>query len=305
VSKLTPAERMAVLSDEWALARAARHDVGAALDLAAGFGQERTPQVMQSLAGILSSAAANLTTPSTREPFRAWVRKLLSPSLDELGMAARQGDTDDMKLLRVTLMGLLGGTARDPQVLARARAIVQEELATPASIESTLLSLAVGLAALEGDSRLYDQYLARSRAAVNPEDRERFLYGLTSFTNPALVTRTFDLALSADVRSQDAQLVIASLIANRNAADQVWKLVRERWDEIQKKTGGSVGNTAIVSALGGSCDAGRADEIETFFASHKVPDAERTLQQSLESLRSCARFAVAQRPNLTAWLNRQ
>ncbi|HVJ26029.1 MAG TPA: M1 family metallopeptidase [Vicinamibacterales bacterium] len=302
VPKLTPVERMAVLSDEWALARASHHDVGATLDLAAGFGQERTPQVMQGLAGILSSAAANLTTEATKAPFRAWIRELVSPSLEELGMTPQSTDTDDMKLLRATLMGLLGGAARDERVLARARAIVKEELAKPASVDPTLLSLAVDLAAIEGDSVLYDQYLARSRAAVSPEERERYLYGLTSFTNTALVKRTFDLALSSDVRSQDAQLVIGSLLANRDAADQVWTLVRERWDEIQKKTGESVGNTNLVSALGRACRAGRADEIEKFFATHKVPDAERTLQQSLESIRSCARFAESQGPNLAAWL---
>jgi puromycin-sensitive aminopeptidase len=37
VETLSPAERMAVLSDEWALVRAGRHDVGTVLDLAAGF----------------------------------------------------------------------------------------------------------------------------------------------------------------------------------------------------------------------------------------------------------------------------
>ena len=304
-SKLTPADRLAVLSDEWALVRASRHDVGTALDLAAGFSQERTPQVMQALAGILSSTATNLTTQATRGPFRAWIQELLSPALTELGMTPRPADTDDIKLLRATLMGLLGGAARDAQVLTRARAIVQEELAKPGSVESTLLSLAVPLAAIEGDAALYEQYLARSRAAVNPEERERYLYGLTSFTNPSLVARTIDLALSPDVRSQDAKLVIGQLLGNRDATDQAWKLVRERWDELQKKTGEFVGNTSIVGALGGSCDAGRAGEIEKFFATHKIPDAERTLQQSLESLRSCARFAAAQRPKLAAWLKAQ
>ena len=135
------------------------------------------------------------------------------------------------------------------------------------------------LAAIEGDAALYDRYLARSKAAVNPEERYQYLYALTAFANPDLVRRTMELALSPDVRSQDAKIVIANMIGNPDTRELAWELVRERWTEIQKKTGEFVGNTVIVGNLGAFCEAGRADEVERFFATHKVPDAERTLKQ--------------------------
>ena len=78
--------------------------------------------------------------------------------------------------------------------------------------------------------------------------------------------------------------------------------MRERWDEIQKKTGEFVGNTVIVGALSSFCDAGTAAEIKTFFTDHKVPDAERTLQQSLERINACARGVAVQGPKLAEWL---
>jgi aminopeptidase N len=302
VSKLAPAERMTLLSDEWALARAGRHSVAATLDLVSGFGGERSADVMESLAGVLAAAERNLTTPATRARFRAWIAKLFGPALTDVGMTARSSDTDETRSLRATLMQLLGGTAHDPQVLAKARDLVREELAKSGAIEPTLLDVTVDLAALEGDAALFDQYLARSRAAVNPDERYRFLYGLTAFTDPALVRRTMDLALSAEVRSQDTKLVIARMLANDGESRLAWTLVRERWPEIQKKTGEFVGNTVIVGALAAACDSRAADEIAAFFAASKVPDAERTLQQSLESIRSCARFSTAQRPNLAAWM---
>ena len=78
--------------------------------------------------------------------------------------------------------------------------------------------------------------------------------------------------------------------------------MRERWADIQKKTGEFVGNTIIVGALSSFCDAGTAAEIKTFFSTHKVPDAERTLQQSLERITACARTASVQGPKLAVWL---
>jgi aminopeptidase N len=302
IAELSPAERMVVLSDESALVRASRHDAGAMMDLASGFSAERNGDVIGTLSSILTGIDEDLVTAATRAPFRAWVAALLSPALADVGVTARSGDTDQSRAMRATLLAALGRTARRQDVLAAARDMVGEELKKRGSVEPTLLAVAVDLAAIEGDANLYDQYLAHSKAAVDPEERYRYLYGLTSFADPTLVRRTMELAISPEVRSQDAKIVIAQLLANADTRELAWDLLQQRWPEIQKKTGEFVGNTVIVGALGSFCNAGTADEIQKFFTANKVPDAERTLQQSIEGVRSCARFATAQRPKLAAWL---
>ena len=70
------------------------------------------------------------------------------------------------------------------------QSIVDAELATPKSTDPTVLDAAVTISASNGDTALYEKYLARSQAAVDPQDRYRFLYGLTSFPDPALIRRT-------------------------------------------------------------------------------------------------------------------
>jgi aminopeptidase N len=298
IGKLTPAERMVVLSDELALVRAGRHDVGAVLDLAAGFGAERTADVVGTLASVLAAVGGDLATGEAADPYRRWVARLVAPAWDAVGgMASRPSDSDDTKALRATLAKLLGRTARDPAVLASARELVQAELEKKGSVDPTLLNVVVELAAIGGDAALYDRYLARGQAATDPEERYQYLFALTQFTDPALVRRTMELALSPAVRSQDTKLVVANLLIN-NDRRVVWPLVREHWSEIQKKTGEFVGNVVIVGALAATCDGAQADEIEKFFAAHEVPDAERTLRQSLEAIRSCSRYVEAQRPKL-------
>jgi aminopeptidase N len=303
IAKLSPEERMLAISDEWEQVRAGRHDVGTVLDLAAGFASERTATVMQTLTSILAAVGEDVAADATRAGYRRWVAALLSPALTEIGITPRATDNDNIRSLRATLVSGLGGTAHDPSTLAAARDIVRGELDKPGSVEPTLLTVVVQLAAIEGDAALYDRYLARSKAAVNPEERYQYLYALTAFSNPELVRRTMDLAASADVRSQDAKIVIANMIGNPDTRELAWQLVRDRWTEIQKKTGEFVGNTVIVGNLGAFCDAARADEVERFFATHKVPDADRTLKQAIETVRSCDQFAHSQRPKLTQWLS--
>ena len=299
-----PAERMTLLSDEWALVRGGRHDVGSTLDLAGGFKGERNATVMATLVMTLRSIGTTLTTPDTRPPFQRWVGSLLLPALADVGWTPRAGDTDDTRTLRSIVAGALAQTARDPQVLAKAREIANQELDRPESTDPTLLDVVVSAAAIKGDALLYERYLARSRAAKDPEDRYRFLYGLTSFTDPSLVRRTMDFIVGPEVRSQDAKLLVAALLANRDARDLAWQLVQKYWDAIQKKTGEFVGNTVIVNALGNFCDARQQADVKAFFEKHPVPDAERTLQQTLERIGSCAALAEAQRPKLSEWLAR-
>ena len=302
IAKLTPAERMVVLSDELALVRAARHDVGALLDLVSGYGGERIVDVIETVASALGGVAHDVVITATRAAYQGWVAKLFAPALSEVGSNARPADSDETKALRAALVSMLGHTARDPQVLAKARELVLQELDKRGSVEPTLLDVSVSLAALQGDAALYERYLARSKAATDPEERYQFLGALTAFTDPALVRKTMDLALSPEVRSQDAKYQIAQMLSNPDSGGLAWDLVRARWAEIQKKTGEFVGNTVIVQALGGFCDAGKAAEIRAFFARNKVPDAERTLQQSLERIASCARLRQTQAPKLEAWL---
>jgi aminopeptidase N len=200
--------------------------------------------------------------------------------------------------LRATIVRTLGYTARDPEVLTRSRELVLAEMKKPGTVEPSLLGVVVNLAAIQGDAGLYDMYLAGAKAADDPEEKYRYLHALASFTDPALVRRTLEYILGPETRSQDAKLFLADLLTNASTNALAWQVLKERWAEVQKKTGEFVGNAVIVSALGAFCDARMRDDVKTFFDTHKVPDAERTLQQSLERIAACARLTETQAPKL-------
>ncbi|HEX6976547.1 MAG TPA: M1 family metallopeptidase [Vicinamibacterales bacterium] len=302
VGKLEASERIALLDDEWALVRAGRHDVGSFLDLASGFKAERNADVLETLAGTIGLIDRAATNDQTRPAYRAWVAQLLMPALQDLGWTAKPGEPEDAGAARATVIGTLGRVAHDPQVLAKARELALQELENPGSLQPEMVNVAVDLAALSGDQALYDKFLARSHAATDPEEKYRYLYALTSFREPSLVRRTMELILSPEVRNQDAKIFLAQMLGSLDTQHLAWELLQARWDDIQKKTGEFVGNTVIVGGLSAFCDAKTAAEVRQFFSTHKVPDAERTLQQSLERIDSCVALSTAQTPKLAAWL---
>jgi puromycin-sensitive aminopeptidase len=302
VDALAPAERIALLSDEWALVRAGRHEVGTFMDLAEGFRNERTPEVLETLLGRLGAIGETLTTDASRARYRAWVASLLKPAMQEIGWTSRPADTEERQSVRAALVSALGGTARDPETIQTARRMIDAHLDSNEPIDPTLLNAIVHVAALKGDRALYDKYLARSKQASDPEEHYRYLYALASFTDQDLVRRTMDFIVGPDVRSQDTAIFLARLLNNPDARPLAWQLLQARWDDLQKKSGQVFGSPLLIGSLGQFCDAQRQTEVAQFFSAHKVPEAERTLQQAEERISTCAQLAEAQSPKLAAWL---
>jgi aminopeptidase N len=300
VGKLTAGERLSLLSDEWAIVRAGHHHIGSWLDLADGFAGERDPDVMETLTSHLRSVD-DLTTSATRDAYRAWVRALLAPASTELGWTPAANEPAARRTLRAEVLMALGD-AGDPGVLQTARAKIDDLLRDPASIDPTLRTPIAYMAAVHGDAALYARYQAAYRSAEDPEERYRFLYGLTRFTDPALVRRTMEYALGPEVRTQDTKLLVASMIGHDDTRALAWQLLQQQWDDLQKKAGESTSNGSIVSAAGTFCDARAEQQVDQFFSAHPVPDAARRLQQARERIRSCVALRDAEAPHLSAWL---
>jgi ERAP1-like C-terminal domain len=157
------------------------------------------------------------------------------------------------------------------------------------------------LAASNGDPALYDQMMLRVRENQSPEQYYRYFYNLARFTDPALVQRTLDFAISPAVRSQDALNLIAAVMNTTTGANLGWKFVRSHWAQIEKIMGGY--NTGgIVATTGSFCDAGMRDEVKQFFTEHPVPAAERSLRQAQERVNYCIDLKQQQAPALASWL---
>ena len=104
------------------------------------------------------------------------------------------------------------------------------------------------------------------------------------------------------LRVQDTAAFLARAMGARAGCETVWPLIRERWDEVKKHMDAFGGPAALVSATSAFCDDAAAGEVEQFFKAHPFDGAERTLQQSLERIRSCAALKKAQQDKLSSWL---
>ena len=300
-TKLTPAERISLHNDIWASVRVGREPVGDYLAYAHGLQSDRNRAVIEDVLARLSYIGTYLVTDGDRGSYRAWLRQYLTPMVKEVGWEPKPGESDEQKTLRARLLASLGSDARDPDALAEARSIADKALSDPSSVDHELAGSALPVAALNGDSNFYDRLMAALKNPKSPEEYYAYFYTLPQFTDPKLLERTLDFAISPDVRSQDALGLVTNVLGNPDGQKLAWDFVKQHWPELEK-AGGPFASAQVVGATSSFCDAGMRDQVTEFFNAHKVAAAERTYKQSLERINNCVDLKTQQEPQLASWL---
>ncbi|MGA8489597.1 MAG: M1 family metallopeptidase [Terriglobales bacterium] len=298
---LTPAERIRLLSDIWASVRVSREPIGDYLAVAQGLQSDRTSEVLSEMISQLDYIGEHVVNDSDRESYDLWVRQLLTPAANAVGWAPKPGESADQDSLRSHLMHALGYTARDPEVEAVARKLTDEAMQNPSSADHELLFAALPIVARNGDSALYDSVLARVKSAKTPEEEYLYQRMLSRFSDPKLLERTLEYAISPAVRSQDSLMVISDVMRNPAGTKLAWDFVRAHWNQVEN-LGGAFGGGMIVQSTSSFCDAGMRDEVKDFFATHSAPASDRTLKQSLERINYCVDLKTQQGTHLASWL---
>jgi aminopeptidase N/puromycin-sensitive aminopeptidase len=300
-AKFSPAERITLEADIWASVRVGRGSVGDYLAFAQGLQSDRTRAVMQSVLGRFNYIGQYLVNENDRDSYRAWLRQYLTPIAKDVGWEPKPGESDEQKTLRAGLLNALGYDARDSETLAQARKIAERALNDPTSVDQDLATGAVGLAALNGDQSFYDRVMAELKSPKSPELYYMYFYTLPQFTDPKLLEKTLDYAISPDVRSQDALGLITSVMANPAGETLAWDFVLSHWDAVQK-VGGPFASAQVVGATSSFCDAHMRDQVADFYSAHKIEAAERTYRQSIERINNCVDLKTQQEPQLASWL---
>ena len=302
-SALTPAERLALVGNQWALVKAGKIPVAQFFSMLEGFRGEADRAVLGAITDRLHWMSGNLVEDSARPAFERFVSDFYEPYLEQLGWDPVAGESADDRLRRANVIGALGNLACSAEVESEARRRLDQYMQDRASLDPNLASIVVGLAGRRGNAALYERYLERKQsAAMDPEEEQRFLFGLTAFEEPSLVQRSLALTLTAEVRAQDRAHVLARLLGTRAARLAAWAFVRDGWEDL---TGGmdSMLQQNIVRGLAQVTPEPAAGEIRAFLQLRASDQTRETIAQAVEQLAIDAAVCIRLRPTLTAALN--
>jgi aminopeptidase N/puromycin-sensitive aminopeptidase len=240
-----------------------------------------------------------------RPRFEGFVRTLLRPQFDEVGLMAASDDTDDRRALRSAIVASLGTTGNDRDVIVGTRSLVDRALSGGAALDPTTADAILRVAASRGDGALFDALVAAAEHVRDPAEYHRYLGALAYFEDPPLVQRGLERALTDEIRIQDTSLYLKGFLANRATNARAWAFVKQHWATLLPKISTSGADAGLVASLSSFCDVTARDDIRSFFTTHRLPSAARALEQTIERINNCITLRETQRAVLAQWLEKE
>ncbi len=303
VKSLDPAERAGFLGDSWAETVSGALAIGGFMDNLEALRADKSRFVLQNECGLLKLLWDRLLEGAgERERFSAFTESFLSSHWTRLGWGSKKPGDSETELARASVLGALGAIAPGKTLGAQIEERLARYLEDPSSLNAALARPVLEISARRGDASLFETYQSKMLQASSPEERDEYLRAMAFFPDPALARRLLELALSADVRGQDAWKPVTALLANPKVQGEAWKFVAAHWPALRRKSG-EKGADRVISATSALWSPQWRSDVERFFTKpeNEVPSARRSLKQALEEIDLGVRVK-AQAPALAAWL---
>ncbi|MBC7794281.1 MAG: M1 family metallopeptidase, partial [Clostridia bacterium] len=216
---LTPAERMTLIEDQWALVRSGMQNIGTFLDVLVSFRGDTDHIVNRAIAGRLGSIHNAFIGPDNAVRYRDLVRWFFAGQVEELGLTRAIGEAEADGVRRAAVVHAIGEFGRDQRVLSEAEELVKKEMADPASFDANVAGTLVALGALAGGStvleRYVDEYLKRKDARMSPDLQARYINALSAFEDKDAHASVLRMCLDETIPQEQLRVVLAPMLGRR------------------------------------------------------------------------------------------
>jgi puromycin-sensitive aminopeptidase len=302
VGELRPAERIALISDQWALVRADAAPIERFMDLVVSLRGEEDHVVLDEVVGRLALIEHRFLADEDRAAFGALVTELYGARAAALGWKPGPGEDDEVRLRRAVLLRALVVTARDEKAVAEASGRLPAAGAGAGDVDPNLLDVVVTAAARQADDGRFEDLRSRAKSETDPASKRRYLHALARAENGPLAARAVGLALGDDVPMQDFSSYMSVLLGNRATREAAFALVRDRWAETRAKADSPMIIRRLVEALAALPERRHYDDVRAFLAAHPIDGAKQAIAQTLERMQMDVALRDRILPRVGAWL---
>ncbi len=306
VGELSVPERMVFFSDVFGAAESGALELPRAFELARALAGDGNRHVVETVVPALAYVHERSFVPDELLPrYAAFVRAAFGRRARALGFAERKGEPEDARILRPTLLELVGDEGEDAQLRSRARTVADRWLSNHDATSPELASAALFLSAIAGNAAFYETLHARARAEKDRVERQRILAAMGEFRDLASVEKGFRIAIGDEFDPRESIALVWGPSKDPRTREAALKFVEDNFDAIVARMPRDYG--AVLSMIGaGFCDEAHQQALEQFFGprARRFPGGDRRFAQALEQVRQCAAFRARAAPALSAWLRK-
>ena len=298
---MSPADRVNLLADGWALAEAGRGSPTSYLELVDEIGNGDGRAVWDQVITTLRRLDRLQRNRPERAAFQAYARAKLRPMLDRLGWDEPRPDADGTGLLRARLIRTLGELG-DEAVLVEAKRRFAAFLQNPASLRPGLRDAVTSLAGMSADRRTYNSLLSLARKSTNSLERERYYSAAASARDGALARETLNLTLTDELPSALVETVINTVASAGEQPDLAWTFVTRNFSALAARQGESFRNYFAANVMKNFSDTARAAELAGFAPAHATSAGHAAAARVEEAIKLDADFKARALPAIDEWI---
>jgi aminopeptidase N len=303
---LAPADRVALLSDSFALAQAGR------LPLPAYFGLlSALPTIQDESRGTLFTMAIDALqlldramrgTPA-QPRVRAAGRALLAPALRELGWQPRAGESDESTALRAALIGQLA-RFDDADTLRQAFEAFDADASSQVPLQAAIRAAVIQAVGVQPDRARFDRLVAALQAAGGEEDRWMYASALAQGRDAAQARALLDLSLSGQLPGNIAA-ALPGLVSEHSPHPRLaYDFVLKNWDRLATLAGGMFGarETLLPDAASGFNEVAQARSLVADQRAKAGRDGDASAARVAQRIELLARLRQRDAATLAAFL---
>lgn len=291
---LTPAERVRLVDDAFALAASGRVPIAHALQLSSFIRADTDFSVLRTFVVAVRKLKPFLEAEREEGLIDAFMRDTLGPQLARVGLHARKGESYTDVLTR-GLVAFALQDARDATVTSDLQSLYPHVETVPPD-----LRLAV-YAAVGREPGGLETLMARHKEVELHEEKNRILAALSSL--PHGTARVLEFALSTAVRVQDTRVAFAGASRTLHAAREALGVLEKHWPTIIDRYGTSGHDLPrFIHTLDVLNTTEDARKVKEFLSAHKAPGAKMAAAQCLETVRMHVAWRKNHGPELVSFL---
>jgi alanyl aminopeptidase len=237
-----------------------------------------------------------ITTDAQRAEFHKQVAAIYRPRLDQLGLSPKQGEPDDDRLLRATLVGFFAETLKDPAVRAEMNKQGRTVLGLGGdgalhadAVPRDLRGIALEVAVQEGGAAAFDAAEKHFRASQDPTIRSQMLSAMGSTQDPQLTERARALVFEKGLlRRNEIFPIVGGQTAEAATRPALRQWVDQHFTELEARLA-PAGAALVGLYAAGMCSDADAQDVQTRFADRMktIEGGPLELKQTVEGIRLC------------------
>jgi puromycin-sensitive aminopeptidase len=295
-------DRLGIIRDIFALAEGGYIKTSTALEFSLAYKNETEYIVWAELSYGINKIYNIIENEQYKNIYKNYALSFFSKLAEDIGFDKKENEKYSYKLLR-SLAISQAAFYGNKKIIKEAIKIFSNNIVKP--IDPDIRGLIYSIVAQNGGIKEWKYFENLYKNTEMHEEKDRCAMSLTQFKNEKLIQKTLSFIMSKNVRNQNTTFLLSSEWNNKKAQEITLKFIKENWDEMLKRFGGTGFLLAqLLESLGNHTKLEDLKDAKKFWKSNVAPGAERTLEQAYERIASNAAWIKDDKKDIEKWLEK-